>query len=108
MFITQFSRSLHMEHHRSGVDVLVVMPLYVVSNLFRKDAGSFFWPMPIKLVEGTFAQLGKSMVWQGHGYWVHGLFSLASQYNPLGSRSTLIRMEAHREKFRKKQGKKDN
>jgi hypothetical protein len=59
-------------------------------------------------VEGTFAQLGKSMVWQGHGYWVHGLFSLASQYNPLGSRSTLIRMEAHREKFRKKQGKKDN
>jgi hypothetical protein len=51
MFITQFSRSLHMEHHRSGVDVLVVMPLYVVSNLFRKDAGSLFWPMPIKVTQ---------------------------------------------------------
>jgi len=101
-FVTQFTRSLHMEYHRSGIDVLVVMPLYVVSNLFRKDTGSLFWPMPIKLVEGTFAQLGKRFVWQGHGYWMHGVLSLATQYNPLGAMNTLKRMENHRAKYQKK------
>lgn len=83
---------MHVEHLRDGVDFLVVMPLYVVSNLFRKDTGSFFWPMPIKLVEGTFAQLGKKMVYQGHGYWVHGFLSLLSQYNPLSLTNNLNRM----------------
>lgn len=30
--------------------------------------------MPIELVKGTLAQLGKGKyVWQGHGYWFHGL-----------------------------------
>lgn len=44
---------MHVENLYTGIDFLVVMPLYVVSNLFKKDTGSFFWPMPIKLVEGT-------------------------------------------------------
>ena len=91
-FITQFSRSMHAENLHSGLDFLVVMPLYVVSNLFKKDSGSFFWPMPIKLVEGTFAQLGKKMVYQGHGYWVHGGLSLMAQYNPFALVNNLGRM----------------
>ena len=83
---------MHAENLHSGLDFLVVMPLYVVSNLFKKDSGSFFWPMPIKLVEGTFAQLGKKMVYQGHGYWVHGGLSLMAQYNPFALVNNLGRM----------------
>mmetsp|Transcript_38103 Transcript_38103/g.75955 ORF Transcript_38103/g.75955 Transcript_38103/m.75955 type:complete len:324 (+) Transcript_38103:82-1053(+) len=101
-FITQFSRSMHVENLKNGVDFLVVMPLYVVSNLFRKDKGDLFWPMPIKLVEGTFAQLGKKMVYQGHGYWMHGVLSLAAQYSPLSLMNNLNRMDAHRANYRKK------
>jgi len=48
--------------------------------------------MPIKLVEGTFAQLGKKMVYQGHGYWVHGLLSNVAQYNPFSLKNNLNRM----------------
>jgi hypothetical protein len=84
---------MHVENLHNGIDFLVVMPLYVVSNLFNKDKGTFFWPMPIKLVEGTFAQLGKKMVYQGHGYWVHGFLSLLAQYNPLSLTNNLARMD---------------
>ena len=49
--------------------------------------------MPIKLVEGTFAQLGKKMVYQGHGYWVHGLLSNVTQYNPFSLKNNLSRMD---------------
>ena len=49
--------------------------------------------MPIKLVEGTFAQLGKKMVYQGHGYWVHGLLSNVAQYNPFSLKNNLNRMD---------------
>ncbi len=84
---------MHVENLHNGIDFLVVMPLYVVSNLFNKDKGTFFWPMPIKLVEGTFAQLGKKMVYQGHGYWVHGLLSLLAQYNPFSLFNNLARMD---------------
>lgn len=101
-FITQFSRSLHVENLDTGIDVLVVMPLYVVSNLFRTGKGDIFWPLPIKLVEGSFCQLGKKMVYQGHGYWMHGLISNAAQWNPFAIRNTLSRMNAHRAKYQKK------
>jgi len=58
--------------------------------------------MPIKLVEGTFAQLGKKMVYQGHGYWVHGLLSNVAQYNPFSLKNNLNRMDAHRAAYRRK------
>lgn len=83
---------MHVENLYNGIDFLVVTPLYVVSNLFKKDTGTFWWPMPIKLVEGTFAQLGKKMVYQGHGYWVHGFLSYLSQYNPFSLKNNLGRM----------------
>jgi hypothetical protein len=40
------------------------MPLFVVSNKYRKTKGTLFAPMPIALVKGTFAQLGKKYFWQ--------------------------------------------
>ena len=105
-FITQFSRSMHVENLDSGIDFLVVTPLYVVSNLFKKGKGDLFWPMPIKLVEGSFRQLGKKMVYQGHGYWMHGLLSNAAQWNPISVKNQLNRMVAHRAAYRKKLEKK--
>lgn len=83
---------MHVENLHNGIDFLVVTPLYVVSNLFRKGKGDIFWPLPIKLVEGTFAQLGKKMVYQGHGYWMHGLLSLIAQYSPYSLGRNLDRM----------------
>lgn len=55
---------MHLEYLRTGIDILVVMPLYVVSNKYRKESGTLYAPMPIALVKGTFAQLGKKYFWQ--------------------------------------------
>jgi hypothetical protein len=81
-FITQFSRSMHVELWDSGVDFLVVMPFYVVSNLYKRKSGTIIAPMPIKLIEGTLSQLGKKYIWQGHGYWFHGLLGNFGAYYP--------------------------
>jgi hypothetical protein len=79
-FITQFSRSMHVESWGTGVDFLVVTPFYVVSNLYKRKSGTLIAPMPIELVKGTFKQLGKQMIWQGHGYWFHGFIGNFSTY----------------------------
>lgn len=62
--MTQFSRSLHAECWNAGVDVHVVTPFYIVSNLFKRKSGTIIAPMPIALIRGTLAQLGKKYVWQ--------------------------------------------
>ncbi len=64
----------------SGVDFYVVTPFYVVSNLYKRKSGTIVAPMPIELVKGTLAQLGKPYVWQGHGYWFHGLLQTLGLY----------------------------
>ncbi|RYG98267.1 hypothetical protein EON65_51650 [archaeon] len=62
--MTQFSRSLKVEWWDSGVDFYVVTPYYVVSNLYKRKTGTIIAPMPIALVKGTLAQIGKKMLWQ--------------------------------------------
>jgi hypothetical protein len=52
----------------------------VVSNLYKRQTGTLIAPMPIALVRGTLAQLGKPYVWQGHGYWVHGVLGCIATY----------------------------
>lgn len=79
-FITQFSRSMQVECWGSGVDFLVVTPFYVVSNLYKRKTGTLLAPLPGVLVKGTMAQLGKQYVWQGHGYWFHGIVGNFSHY----------------------------
>ena len=72
-FMTQFTRSMHVENWGTGVDFLVVTPFYVVSNLYKRSHGTILAPLPDVLVRGTLCQLGKQYIWQGHGYWFHGL-----------------------------------
>lgn len=79
-FITQFSRSMHVECWDTGVDHLAVTPYYVVSNLYKRKSGTLLAPMPIALVKGTLAQLGKRYIWQGHGYWFHGFLGVIGAY----------------------------
>jgi hypothetical protein len=69
-FITQFSRSMHVECWSTGVDFLVVTPFYVVSNLYKRQYGTIVAPLPIKLVEGSFKQLGKKYIWQVGRDWL--------------------------------------
>jgi hypothetical protein len=57
-FVTQFSRSMHVEQWDSGVDFYVVTPMYVVSNLYKRKEGTLYAPLPRKLVEGIMCQLG--------------------------------------------------
>lgn len=78
-FMTQFSRSLHIENWGSGVDFIVVTPFYIVSNLYKRKTGNLISPMPRILTEGTFAHLGKKYIWQGHGYWFHGFLGNMAQ-----------------------------
>jgi len=79
-FSIQFSRSLHIENWGTGLDFYVVTPFYIVSNLFKRKSGTVLAPMPAALVSGTLAQMGKKWVWQGHGYWFHGLLGNAAAY----------------------------
>ena len=62
--MTQFTRSMKVECWGSGVDFLVVTPFYVVSNLYKRKSGTIIAPMPIELVKGTLAQLGKKYIFQ--------------------------------------------
>eukprot|EP01034_Spumella_vulgaris_P028591 gene28591-35474_t len=79
-FMTQFSRSMKIECWGTGVDFLVVTPFYVVSNLYKRKTGTVIAPMPIELVKGTLAQVGKKWVFQGHGYWFHGVLGALGNY----------------------------
>lgn len=65
-FMTQFTRSMHVECWGTGVDFYAATPFYVVSNLCKKKKGNS-WTSPIEpilLVEGVMAQLGKKYLWQ--------------------------------------------
>jgi hypothetical protein len=82
-----------MEYYRSGIDILCVMPLFVVSQKYRKEEGTLFAPMPIALVKGTFAHLGKKYLWQVNGYWFHTVLQFFSLINPLSAMNSLNRPE---------------
>jgi len=101
-FITQYSRSLNLEYRKTGIDILVVTPFYFVSNKYRKDKGSLMAPMPDVILKGSFAQLGKSGLWQAHGYWFHCIIGKWQEINPFAPANGAKRMEAHRESFRRK------
>jgi len=92
-FMTQFTRSLKIEYWDSGVDFLVVTPFYVVSNLYKRKSGTIIAPMPEKLIEGTLAQLGKRYIWEGHGYWFHGLLGNLMPLYPFAVERNLQMME---------------
>jgi hypothetical protein len=98
---------------QSGIDWLVAMPLFIVSQKYRKETGTLFAPMPIKLVEGSFKQLGKQYLWEVNGYWVHTLVQYFALNNPWSCNTNLRRSENHRRHFAEKQarlaaeGKKD-
>ena len=94
-----------MEYWRSGVDILVVTPFYFVSNKYRKEKGSLMAPMPIAILKGGFAQLGKRGLWQCHGYWFHCIIGKWQEINPWAPINAMRRMESHRENYRRKKEK---
>ena len=48
----------------TNIDILVVTPFYIVSNLYKRKYGTVIAPLPIELVKGSFKQLGKRYIWQ--------------------------------------------
>lgn len=104
--MTQFTRSLKIEWWDSGVDFLAVTPFYVVSNLYKRKSGSLLAPMPIKLVEGTLAQLGKKYIWQGHGYWFHGFIGNFATYYWGTTKRNLKMMKDNRARYEARQKQK--
>lgn len=105
-FITQFSRSMHVECWYTGVDFLVVTPYYVVSNLYKRKSGTLIAPMPIELVKGTLSQLGKQYVWQGHGYWFHGLMGNIAAIYPGTTARYRKMMKDNRKRYDERQAAK--
>mmetsp|Transcript_3209 Transcript_3209/g.4847 ORF Transcript_3209/g.4847 Transcript_3209/m.4847 type:complete len:380 (-) Transcript_3209:779-1918(-) len=78
-FVTQFSRSMHIECWGSGVDFYVVTPFNVMPEK-QKIYETLLTPSAKTLVKGTLQQIGKQYIWQGHGYWFHGLIQNISTY----------------------------
>ena len=97
---------MHVEHWGTGIDFYVATPLYVVSNLYKRQEGSLFAPLPEVFVRGVMCQLGKTtkqctfclhvseltvfialgkgkFMSVGHGYWFHGVLGFLSSLNPL-------------------------
>lgn len=101
-FITQYSRSLHFEYYKTGIDVLVATPFYFVSNKYRKTKGTLMGPMPDVILRGCYAQLGKKGVWQVHAHWFHCIIGKWQELNALAPYNAMKRMEDHREKYRRK------
>jgi len=109
-FMTQFTRSMHVECWGTGVDFYVACPFYVRTKLCKaKPSRALNSPIkPILLIEGIMSQLGKKYVWQGNGYWLHGLLQNAGLYSWRTVTNNLRRCVANRERYRKKMaGKKD-
>lgn len=105
-FMTQFTRSMHIENWDNGVDFLVVTPFYVVSNLYKRSSGTLIAPLPDVLVRGTLCQLGKQYVWQAHGYWFHAVLgNVAQWYWGMVSRWRQI-MISNRQRYDERQEKK--
>ena len=73
---------MHVECWGTGVDFLVVTPYYIVSNQNKRRGGTLIAPNPSTLVNGTLSQLGKQYIWQGHGYWFHGLLGRVAEIYP--------------------------
>ena len=105
-FMTQFTRSMHIENWDNGVDFLVVTPFYVVSNLYKRTSGTLIAPLPDVLVRGTLSQIGKKYVWQAYGYWFHSILgNVALWYWDMVSRWRQI-MINNRQRYDERQERK--
>lgn len=83
-------------------------PYYVVSNLYKRKKGTLVAPMPIELVKGTLAQLGKQYVWQGHGYWFHGVLGLFAELYPNTINRYRKMMKDNRKRYDEKMAAKES
>lgn len=82
-FITEFSQSLSFEMRDFGVDVLVVTPYYVISNLFKRKDPTFIAPTAERMVQETLPLLGYEH--RAYPYYVHALCgALAAAYWDVG------------------------
>ena len=54
----QLTRSMYYEYKEHGIDFLSITPYYFVSNLFKRDEGTFLAPMPEVIVKSSIKYLG--------------------------------------------------
>jgi len=57
-FGNQLTRSMYYEYKEHGIDFLSITPYYFVSNLFKRDEGTFLAPMPEVIVKSSIKYLG--------------------------------------------------
>jgi len=57
-FGNQLTRSMYYEYKEHGIDFLSITPYYFVSNLFKRDKGTFLAPMPEVIVKSSIKYLG--------------------------------------------------
>ena len=57
-FVNQLTRSMYYEYKGHGIDVLSITPYYFVSNLYKRDQGTFLAPMPDVVVKSSIKYLG--------------------------------------------------
>ena len=76
-FINEFSRSLHFEAKAVGVDVLVVTPYYVTSNMYKKPPGVLNCSAE-RFVQDTLPLLGRYDI--AYPYLAHAVLGTLMHY----------------------------
>lgn len=67
-FINQFSLSLSHELKPFGIDVLLTLPYYMISNMYKKSKPSILVCTPLRYVKAVLPHLGRYYVSSGYSF----------------------------------------
>ena len=77
-FINQFAISLAYELAPFNVDILLTLPYYMISNMYKKSKPSFLVCTAKRYVNDSLSSLGRYYITSG--YYVHGILNYILKY----------------------------
>jgi len=95
-FMAQFSRSIHYEYKEHGIDVLCLVPYYVISNMFKRKKPTLVAPSAERVAYESLQFLGTRV--QVYPYWVHRVIGTIAQFYPLTPTGLLQVMKRNRDR----------
>lgn len=95
-FMAQFSRSIHYEYKEHGIDVLCLVPYYVISNMFKRGKPTLIAPAAERVAHESLEFLGSRV--QVYPYWMHRVIGTLAQIYPFTPSGLLKVMKRNRDR----------
>jgi 17beta-estradiol 17-dehydrogenase / very-long-chain 3-oxoacyl-CoA reductase len=95
-FMAQFSRSLHYEYKEHGIDVLCLLPYYVISNMFKRGKPTLVAPAADRVARESLEFLGTRV--QVYPYWMHRVIGTLAQIYPFTATAIFKVMKRNRDR----------